>query len=121
MARRTKVVVVCDRHRGEVEATGSVEIALDGERRSLDLCAEHLSELRRTLRPWLRQGASAPASRRAGRPRKAAAKAGGRRGPVRRNTDGPAIREWAAGQGWDLPARGRIPDAVREAYYADKR
>ena len=114
MARRTKVVVVCDRHRGEVEAVGTMEIAIDGERRKLDLCAEHLAELRRTMRPWLRQAAT-PATK--GRSRTAAKKrsSGGR---AARSTDAADVRAWAKANGWKLPDRGRIPTAVREAFSA---
>ena len=114
MARRTKVVVVCDRHRGEVEAVGTMEIAIDGERRKLDLCAEHLAELRRTMRPWLRQAAS-PSPK--GRSRGAAKKRGsGSR--AARSTDAAEVRAWARDNGWDIPARGRIPNDVREAFSA---
>lgn len=117
MARKTKVVVVCDRHRGEVEATTAVELTIDGTRTKLDLCAEHAGELRRTLRPWLRAGggsstASKPSARRA----PGSSKRSGNR--PRRNTDGPAIRAWARENGYDIPERGRIPAAVREAYHA---
>jgi hypothetical protein len=116
MARRTKVVVVCDRHRGEVEAVGTMEIAIDGERRKLDLCAEHLAELRRTMRPWLRQ-AAAPAAK--GRSRGGAKKAGrSSGGRAARSTDAADVRAWAKANGWKLPDRGRIPTAVREAFSA---
>ena len=111
MARRTKVVVVCDRHRGEVEAVGTMEIAIDGERRKLDLCAEHLAELRRTMRPWLRQASTGGGTRPA-----AKKKATGKR--VARATDAAEVRAWAKQNGWKLPARGRIPTAVREAFAA---
>lgn len=113
MARKTKVVVVCDRHRGEVEAVGTMEIVIDGERRKLDLCAEHLAELRRTMRPWFRSSSSTARTGPAGkRSSKTPAK---RRG---RNTDAAEVRAWAAKNGWDLPGRGRIPTAVREAFTA---
>jgi hypothetical protein len=107
VARKTKVVVVCDRHRGaEVEAVGSVEIALDGNRHKVDVCAEHLAEFRRLTRPWT----GAP------RARKATAK---RAGPARaRAADVGAIRAWARKNGHEISERGRIPNAVREAYAA---
>ena len=114
MARRTKVVVVCDRHRGEVEAVGTMEIAIDGERRKLDLCAEHLAELRRTMRPWLRQAGTSSAK---GRSRGAAKKRGGS-SRAARSSDAAEVRAWARDNGWDVPARGRIPTAVREAFSA---
>ena len=113
MARKTKVVVVCDKHRGEVEAVGSIEISIDGDRRSLDLCAEHLAEVRKAMRPWLRQ-APAKASTRS---RSGTKKAGGRRRPAR-SADAAAVRSWARDNGYDVPTRGRIPSALREAFTA---
>ena len=114
MARRTKVVVVCDRHRGEVEAVGTMEIAIDGERRKLDLCAEHLAELRRTMRPWLRQAATAAPKTRS----RGAAKKRGSSSRAARSSDAAEVRAWARDNGWDIPARGRIPNDVREAFSA---
>jgi hypothetical protein len=118
MAQRTKVVVVCDRLRCEVEAVGNVEITINGQRRRLDLCAEHLAELRKDMRPWLRSSAEPGSSTRKPSSRTARRSATTRSGKPRRNTDGPAIRAWAAENGWDLPERGRIPADVREAYTA---
>lgn len=109
MARKTKLIVICDRHRGEVEAATTVEIAFDGDRKRLDLCAEHAAELRRALRPWLRAASPAGPARSTRR----SARSGQR---PRRSTDGPAIRAWAREQGIEVPDRGRIPAAVREAY-----
>jgi hypothetical protein len=117
MARRTKVVVVCDLHRTETPATGSVEIAIDGERRTLDLCAEHLAEVRKAMRPWLRQGTPGAATTRPAAARGKAATSGAKKRPFR-NPDAPEVRAWALANGFDIPARGRIPSAVREAYQA---
>jgi hypothetical protein len=116
MARKTKVVVVCDKHRGEVEAVGSIEISIDGDRRSLDLCAEHLAELRKAMRPWLRQAPASTSTSPRGRSRSGTKKASGRR-PTR-SADAAAVRQWARENGYDVPARGRIPGAVREAFTA---
>src|SRR5687768_13129814 len=100
MARKTKVVVVCDRHRTDVEATGTVEFVLDGERRKLDLCAEHMAEVRKAIRPWLRQAASgaAPAPRAARKATAKGRKAAGNR--PRRDPEAGAIRAWAAANGF---------------------
>ena len=112
MARKTKVITICDLHRGEVEATGTVEITINGERRTLDVCAEHLAEIRKSVRPWLGRAASGTSKR---------ARKTTKKSKPRRNVDGAAIRAWAAKNGHDLPARGRIPAAVREAYEAAKK
>lgn len=115
MARTTRVVTICDLHKEEVEAAGTVEIAIDGERRKLDVCADHLAELRSAMKPWF----SGSTARRGGarKAKKGSRKATGssRR---RRNPDAPAVRAWAVEHGYDVPARGRLPAAVREAYEA---
>ena len=113
MARKTKVITICDLHRGEVEATGTVEITINGERRALDVCAEHLAEIRKSVRPWLGRAGSTPNRTRARKTTK--------KSKPRRNLDGAAIREWAAKNGYELPARGRIPAAVRSAYESAKK
>lgn len=117
MARKTKVVVICDRHRGaDVGAVASVELVVDGDRHKLDLCAEHLAEFRKVARSWT-GSSKAPARRRgaaakpAGRPRSRAASSA-------RRSEAAAIREWATANGHELSPRGRIPSSVREAYAA---
>lgn len=107
MARKSKVVLICDKHRGEVEAVGTLEIVIDGERRRLDLCAEHMAEARRAVRPWLRAATVAPAS---------SGRSGRSNASTRRNS--AMVRAWAEANGYELPGRGRIPRAVHEAYQA---
>lgn len=109
MARRTKVVTICDRHRGEVDAAGTVEITIGGERRKLDLCADHLAELRKAMRPWLRQATAKGGARKSGRP--------SQKGTAR-SSDAAVVRAWALEQGYALAERGRIPTDVREAFSA---
>jgi hypothetical protein len=112
MAKRTVVMLMCDLHRsGDVEAVATVEVSIAGDRRTIDVCPEHLSELKATLRPWLRKAVPAKTAT----TRKASeslARRTGRRG------DSAAVRAWAKKNGYDLPARGRIPNAVSEAYAA---
>lgn len=119
MARKTKVITVCDRHRGDVDAAGSVEIVIDGDRRKVDLCAEHLAEFRKLARPWLSSpGARAPKS--AGPRRRKAPATRARRGRGRGGDDLAAIRAWARENGYEVSDRGRLPGAVREAFAAAK-
>lgn len=107
MARKTKVVVVCDRHRGDVDAVASVEINVDGDRRRVDLCADHLAEFRKAVKPWL----ATPT----GRGRAAGSRPRSRRANA---ADVVAVREWARANGYEVSERGRISNAVREAYAA---
>ena len=113
MARKSKVVLVCDKHRNDVEAVGTLEIVLDGQRRRLDLCAEHLAEARRVVRPWLKAAGSGSGASPAGPGRSGRASASARRTSA-------ALREWAQANGYELPSRGRIPRAVHEAFEASK-
>lgn len=109
MARKTKVIVVCDLHDSDVEAVDTVRLGIGDEQRSLDLCAEHLAEVRAAMAPWLAAVAGRAGSRRGGAPK--------RPRPFR-NPDAAEVRAWALANGYDLPARGRIPTAVREAFAA---
>jgi hypothetical protein len=116
MARKSKVVLICDKHRGDVEAVGTLEIIIDGQRRKLDLCADHLAEARRVVRPWLRAAttSAAPSSGGGSGP----SRSGRSNASTRRNS--AMLREWAVANGYELPGRGRIPRAVHEAYEASK-
>ena len=106
MARKTKVVLICDKHRGEVEAEGSVEVEIDGKRRRLDLCAEHMAECaRRCVRGCAKpRGVDRHASKRK------TSKATAKRRP-RRSPDAAEVRAWAIKKGYDLPsaAASRTP------------
>jgi hypothetical protein len=91
-------------------ADETVSFDLDGVGYEIDLSAANAKALRAALDPWC-----------------AAARAvGGRRGrrvtrvPTRVEVpvDTRAVRAWAASNGVDLPARGRIPRSVIEAFRA---
>lgn len=116
MARKSKVILVCDKHRGaDVEAVGTLEIVIDGERRRLDLCAEHLSEARRLVRPWLRAAANSTNGTGGSGPGRSTSRSSA---SARRTS--AALRAWAVANGYELPTRGRIPRAVHEAYEASQ-
>ncbi len=111
MGRKTRVVTICDRHRGEIDAVATVEIVVDGERRQVDLCAEHFAEFRKTIKPWfgVKNGAASRAT---------AARGGRKRATVANGEDATAIRAWAVENGYEVADRGRIPGALREAFAA---
>lgn len=107
MAQITQVRLVDDLDGGE--AAESVAFSLDGKSYEIDLSEKHASAMRDAFAPFIgsarRAGGSAVASRqkmstRAGRPRMETA----------------AIREWAAANGLEVSARGRISSTVLEAY-----
>ncbi len=116
--------LVCDMDEGLVPAVGHVEFDLDDERLALDLCAEHMVQLRDLLRPVARPvaGTLAPFPvRRASGPKAASGKGalsnrkqvGSRRALA---AERERVRTWAKAQGLDVAERGRIPQPVVEAY-----
>jgi hypothetical protein len=107
MAQITQVRLVDDLDGGE--AAESVAFSLDGRSYEIDLSEKHASAMRDAFAPFIssarRAGGSAVVSRqkmsmRAGRPR----------------VETAAIREWAAANGLEVSARGRISSTVLEAY-----
>lgn len=86
----------------------TVKFALDGNTYEIDLSDEHASELRATLETFVTGGRRL--SRSKTRPQ-AGARTGSRSGP-------PAseIRDWARSHDIEVPATGRIPRSVREAF-----
>lgn len=107
MAQKVNIVLIDDIDESEAEET--VSFGLDGKEYLIDLNAEHASQLRDALAPYV--GHARAGSRRGGA-RKATASA------PKSTSDATAIREWARGQGFDVPERGRLPKEVKEAYDA---
>lgn len=105
--RKTIVTLVDDLD--GADASETVRFALDGVAFEIDLSQANADSLRQALAPW--SGKARRAGSATGRPR------------VRR-TELPAvgpsrsalIRAWAATNGHQVPARGRIPSAVAAAY-----
>ncbi|GAA2467494.1 Lsr2 family protein [Terrabacter carboxydivorans] len=97
------------------DATETVTFGIDGIAYEIDLSAAHADELRASLEGWVAE------ARRAGEERPTEA-----RTLTRSTTVLPAvgesrnalIRAWAAEHGHHAPARGRIPQAVVQAYNA---
>jgi hypothetical protein len=105
--RKTIVTLVDDLDGSDASET--VRFALDGVAYEIDLSQANADSLRQALARWLSKARRAGSA--TGRPR------------VRR-TELPAIgpsrsaliRAWAATNGHQVPARGRIPSAVVSAY-----
>ncbi len=88
------------------EGAQPVSFSWQGKNYEIDLTPEHEEELRQLLSSYISNG------RRVGRSQPA-------RRPGSTPTDRAqtaAIRRWATEQGMDVPARGRIPRHIREAY-----
>lgn len=89
------------------EATETVSFALDGTSYEIDLNDKNAVKLREALAPYVAAGRRSTGTN-ARRTKRAAGS-----GPS------PAeVRDWATSQGIDVPARGRIPASVREAFDA---
>ncbi|MEV4562009.1 Lsr2 family protein [Kitasatospora sp. NPDC049285] len=101
MAQRVVVTLSDDLDGGAAAET--VHFGVDGKSYEIDLSADNAEKLRDALAPFVE------ASRRQSRTGKA----------FRRTvlTPDPAtVRAWAQSNGHDLPARGRIPKSVYEAF-----
>lgn len=130
MAKTLIVQLTCDRCKAEksdtVEGTETVSFAFDGYTYSLDLCKEHGEDFHNTIQGLM--SAASDRTRLAGqRPRRAASGADSlpatesrtaRRSPDDRDRL-KATREWARKNGFpELGDRGRIPQAIAEAFEA---
>lgn len=105
MAQKTIVQLVDDVDGSE--ATETLLFALDGVSYEIDVNADRATRLREAFAPYIEAGR----------------RIGGRsqRGKITRTTseyDPKAVRAWAASNGVDVPARGRIPNAVVEQFRA---
>ncbi|WP_328394617.1 histone-like nucleoid-structuring protein Lsr2 [Nocardia sp. NBC_00416] len=103
MARKLVVTVVDDLD-GESVAAETVSFGIDGLMYEIDLSEANARELRAVLSKWT------PFARKVGRLRRA------RREIVAQTVSAKVVREWARGNGFEVPDRGRIPSAVRDSY-----
>lgn len=97
---------------------GSVEFALRGTTYSIDLTDSNIAKLDKALAPFVEAAAKA-SGRPAPAPRStsSAKKRSGRRAGKRASTNSTAsVRAWAAENGHEVNARGRIPASVSQAY-----
>ncbi|MFE3068859.1 Lsr2 family protein [Streptomyces sp. NPDC059247] len=111
MAQRVVVTLSDDMDGGEAAET--VAFGLDGKMYEIDLNAANAKKLRKALAPYLAAG------------RKQSARgAAGRSAPAETYTHTSvapapaAVRAWAQSNKMDVPARGRIPKRVYEAFQA---
>ncbi|MGP4978490.1 histone-like nucleoid-structuring protein Lsr2 [Brachybacterium tyrofermentans] len=102
MARKTRVILTDDIDHSE--ATDSVSFGLDGVSYEIDLNDEHARQLRDQIAAWSSKGR----------------RVGGRRTQRPRSSkETAAIRHWAQENGYEIGDRGRISQAIRDAYAAD--
>ena len=111
MAQRVQVLLVCDLHDGESEATETVSFSVDGASYEIDVCDQHAAQLRDAFAPFVGAARRATGSRGRGRRhrRSSGADSHGR---------GNEVREWARQQGIAVSERGRISADVIAQYDA---
>jgi hypothetical protein len=88
------------------EASETVTFALDGTSYEIDLNDKNAGKLRDALTKYIAAG------------RKVGRSAPRGRKPAAGGTTPAEIRAWATSNGYDVPARGRIPADVRAAFEA---
>ncbi|MFE2561381.1 Lsr2 family protein [Streptomyces sp. NPDC059352] len=127
MAQRV-VVTLSDDIDGGVAAE-TVAFGLDGKMYEIDLNAANAKKLRKALAPYLAAGRKRSAGARGGAATGGGASIGSGIGSARRPSaetythtslapDPAAVRAWAQSNKMDVPARGRIPKRVYEAFRA---
>ncbi|MFB8244877.1 Lsr2 family protein [Streptomyces sp. NPDC055952] len=87
------------------EAAETIAFGLDGTSYEIDLSEVHAGELREALAPYVEAGRKRSRSGKAYRQTKVA-------------PDPAAVRAWAQAHKMEVPARGRIPKKVYEAFAA---
>lgn len=112
MARRTVVAFYSDLSGVEIGQEGvGVQFGLDGDSFEIDLSAAEHEALREALAPFV-------AAARVSRPAPAKSGSTSSQARVATEPDSRTLRLWAHENGFDVPARGRVPELVREAYKA---
>ncbi|WP_327359227.1 histone-like nucleoid-structuring protein Lsr2 [Streptomyces sp. NBC_01304] len=107
MAQRVVVTLSDDIDGGEASET--IAFGLDGKSYEIDLNQANAKKLRKALAPYLTAG-------------RKQSKAIGKPGKTLKHTavdaDPAAVRAWARSHKMEVPARGRIPKKVYEAFNA---
>ncbi|MET9425301.1 Lsr2 family protein [Streptomyces sp. NPDC006540] len=108
MAQRVVVTLSDDIDGGE--ATETVTFGLDGKSYEIDLNLSNAKKLRKALAPYMAAGRKQTNSGKRDKPR-----AGAYRHTAVEAAPA-AVRAWAQSNKMDVPARGRIPKRVYEAF-----
>ncbi|MFF8832200.1 Lsr2 family protein [Streptomyces sp. NPDC015131] len=115
MAQRVVVTLFDDIDGGEAAET--VTFGLDGKTYEIDLNPANAKKLRKALQPYMAAGRKQAGARQGGGT--AGTAAGRSRGSYKHTSlepDPAAVRAWAQSNKMDVPARGRIPKRVYEAF-----
>jgi hypothetical protein len=120
MARRVVVQVNCDICGVDVPSDSTTEFAVGGRSYRADLCPAHREAFLAAFRPFVDVaevlGGRRPPAVAAGPARVVPDRAFTPRAARRDREQVGAIRTWARANGFAVSARGRIPQAVEDAY-----
>jgi hypothetical protein len=105
-----KIHIVLEDDLDGSEATETVTFGLDGTTYEIDLNDKNAAKLRDALAPYLGHGRKVGAAPRRSGARKPAVSDSG--------ASAREIRDWARGNGYDVPERGRVSADVRAAFDA---
>jgi len=114
MAQKVHIILEDDIDGGD--ATQTIQFGLDGAAYEIDLNDKNAGALRKALTKYVEHGRRVKGKVRGTSSKVNGAKVNGTRVTLEPSTK--EIRHWAQGQGLDVPARGRIPNAVREQFDA---
>ncbi|MBY6351190.1 histone-like nucleoid-structuring protein Lsr2 [Rhodococcoides corynebacterioides] len=116
MAKKVVIELIDDIDRTPLGDDGEhIVFAIDGVDYEIDLGPNNAAEFRRTLAPYLEHATRVTSPARSTARRTRAESTGRRR---RSPESARAVRDWAAGAGYTLAPRGRIPAEVQQAYEA---
>ena len=108
MAQKVSVQLLDDLDGGEAAET--IVFALSGQSYEIDLSEKHAGELRSALSPFIDAARRGSGSRRSPK----------RTTPANDRPNPGEVRAWAAGQGIEVAARGRVPEDVVAKFQAAK-
>ena len=112
MARKT-IIVLEDDLTGTILEPGrgeTVSFGLDGQQYEMDLSGDNARQFREVLKKYVDAG------RKQSTARPVAARSGTQSSRRAAPAHSTAIREWAESQGYQVGDRGRLPQAVIDAY-----
>jgi hypothetical protein len=106
MAKKTVETYFSDLSGAQIDGSApTTHFAVDGRSYEIDLTPAEKAALDQALAPYVAAARPAAGTRRA-------------RSSTPSGVEPRAVRAWAAEQGIDVPARGRVPASVVEAYTA---
>ncbi|MBZ4488102.1 Lsr2 family protein [Microbacterium sp. cx-55] len=108
MAKKQITQITDDLDGSVLEEGVAVQFSLEGRSYEIDLSIENAEKIREALAPFINAGRLVSGHRSGAQGRSA----------KKDSRDLSAVRAWAAANGYEVSARGRVPLAILEAYDA---